>query len=386
MAERKTQSGRSGSVKRKRTQRRRSVPGKYMIPQLLLLVFVVLAVFEGNVIYMLFTHRMGSRIEVVSDSGTQGTAAEGTTAVSADASTADTVPAVDVSDSLQNGTTPDAGLAGLASTVVSSPVKEEETVTDPYRISEEIDSPAVVEETSPPVDDSYFANAVFIGDSRMEGFRNASGITQGTFLTAIGLNSSDMGKQIISTSDGMISVYQGLSGRQYDRIYLMLGANDLGYYPWEDFQPAFENVLNQFHQLQPHAIVYVCSVIYVDESRIAAGYEYDNNNNVRTINGYILSACENLWFAWYLNLNEIFTNGYGALIPEASNDGIHLYPKYCEQMLSYLKGHYLPDTVWADTLAAHGETGTSSAASSAPAASSQEEETENTAASVIAVN
>ena len=198
MAERKTQSGRSGSVNRKKTQRRRPVPGKYMIPQLLLLVFVVLAVFEGNVIYTLFTHRIGSKIEVVSDGGP----ADSSTTVTADSSGTGTVPAVDVTDSLQNGTTPDAGLAGLASTVVSSPVKEEEVVSDPYRISEEIDSPAVVKETAPPVDDSYFANAVFIGDSRMEGFRNASGITQGTFLTAIGLNSSDMGKQIISTSDG----------------------------------------------------------------------------------------------------------------------------------------------------------------------------------------
>ena len=355
-----------------------------MIPQLLLLVFVVLAVFEGNVIYTLFTHRIGSKIEVVSDGGP----ADSSTTVTADGSGTGTVPAVDVTDSLQNGTTPDAGLAGLASTVVSSPVKEEEVVSDPYRISEEIDSPAVVKETAPPVDDSYFANAVFIGDSRMEGFRNASGITQGTFLTAIGLNSSDMGKQIISTSDGMISVYQGLSGRQYDRIYLMLGANDLGYYPWEDFQPAFENVLNQFHQLQPRATIYVCSVIYVDESRIAAGYEYDNNNNVRTINGYILSACEKLWFTCYLNLNEIFSNGYGALIPEASNDGIHLYPKYCEQMLAYLKSHYITDQVWAETLAAHGETGSASApAPSAAAAASQEEETENTAAAAaITVN
>ena len=32
----------------------------------------------------------------------------------------------------------------------------------------------------------------------MEGFRNASGITQGTFLTGVGLSINDMDKQIIS--------------------------------------------------------------------------------------------------------------------------------------------------------------------------------------------
>ncbi|MBR1900004.1 MAG: bifunctional adenosylcobinamide kinase/adenosylcobinamide-phosphate guanylyltransferase, partial [Lachnospiraceae bacterium] len=118
-----------------------------------------------------------------------------------------------------------------------------------------------------------------------------------------------MAEPIIATADGNISVYQGLSGQQYDRIYLMLGANDLGYYPWENFLPTFESVLEQFHELQPHAIIYVCSVIYVDESKVAAGFEYDNNDNVRTINGYILQACEDLWYCYYMNLNEIFSDG-----------------------------------------------------------------------------
>ena len=154
-------------------------------------------------------------------------------------------------------------------------------------------------------------------------------------------------------ANGNISVYQGLSGNQYDRIYLMLGANDLGYYPWENFLPEFEGVLKQFHELQPHAIIYVCSVIYVDESKIAAGFEYDNNENVRTINGYILQACEDLWYSYYLNLNEIFSDGYGSLISDASSDGIHLYAPYLENMLKYLKNHYITDEAFAAETAKH---------------------------------
>lgn len=187
----------------------------------------------------------------------------------------------------------------------------------------------------------------------MEGFRNSSGITQGTFLTGIGLAINDMDKQIIQTAEGNISVYQGLSGHQYDRIYLMLGANDLGYYPWEDFLPTFKSVLEEFHQLQPQAIIYVCSVIYVDESKIAAGFEYDNNDNVRTINGYILEACDELWYSYYLNLNEIFSDGTGSLISDASPDGIHLYADYLAMMLDYLKTHYLTDEEFSAEIANH---------------------------------
>jgi hypothetical protein len=269
---------------------------------------------------------------------------------------------VDVTDSLQNGTTPDAGLAGLASTVVSSPVKEEEVVSDPYRISEEIDSPAVVKETAPPVDDSYFANAVFIGDSRMEGFRNSSGITQGTFLTGVGLAINDMDKQIISTADGNVSVYQGLSGHQYDKIYLMLGANDLGFWPWEEFLPTALSVLEQFHKLQPNALIYICSCIYVEESKVVT--DYVNNANVIEVNKGLLEACEQLPYCWYVNLNEVLSNGWQALIQDASEDGVHLYEHYSKIMLGYLKNHYVSDT-------AAGSTAISDASSS-PAAEATE--------------
>ena len=331
---RKKSSRRNGSVKRKKAD-----TGRFMIAQLLGLVCLVLVVFEGRVVYTLFTHRVGNHIEVMS---------------SRDGSSGE--DSVESTES-QNDGSPDAfsanagvGLAGAGSGGSNGTGEE---VSDSSSNPEAIDSPAVVKAQAPPVDDSYFSDAVFIGDSRMEGFRNSSGITQGTFLTGVGLSTNDMAEQIIATADGNISVYQGLSGKQYDKIYIMLGANDLGYYPWENFLPTFEGVLKQFHELQPHAIIYVCSVIYVDESKVAPGFEYDNNENVNTINGYILQACEDLWYSYYLNLNEIFSDGYGSLLSDASSDGIHLYAPYLENMLKYLKSHYITDEQFAAETARH---------------------------------
>jgi len=238
-----------------------------------------------------------------------------------------------------------AGL-GIFDTLIggSSSAQTETTVTTEAAVSEQLDSRAVVTEQAASVDDSYFSDAVFIGDSRMEGFRNSSGITQGTFLTAVGLQLSDMSSQIISSVSGKISVYQGLSGEKYGKIYLMLGANDLGYYPMSDFRDNFASVIRQFHELQENAIIYICSVIYVDESKISSEFSYDNNENVNTLNAYMLEVCEELPYAWYINLNEIFSNGYGSLLSDASSDGIHLYPKYCEMMLDYLKSHYITES------------------------------------------
>ena len=333
---------RKADASRSRGKNRRPDSGRFMIAQLLAMVCLVLVVFEGKVMYTLFTHKVGNHIEVMSSRDSS----EGEDYVESTENPDASAAASDSTGSSQLGL---AGAGSGGSTVAADSGVTQIDTSNP----EAINSPAVVPTQSTSVDDSYFSNSAFIGDSRMEGFRNSSGITQGTFLTGIGLSTSDMAQPIISTADGNISVYQGLSGKQYDRIYLMLGANDLGYYPWENFLPEFEGVLKQFHELQPHAIIYVCSVIYVDESKIAAGFEYDNNENVRTINGYILQACEDLWYSYYLNLNEIFSDGYGSLISDASSDGIHLYAPYLENMLKYLKNHYITDEAFAAETAKH---------------------------------
>ena len=343
-------------------RRRKGNSGRTMIPRLLVLVFVFIAVFEGRIIHTLLTHR-------VSPSSSGVTATQGKTASDA-SQNQDKTASTPSAGAASAGSNPDQGLAGLATVSVSgTAMAQDDTAgtdtsqqTDASSSGETIDSAAVVPAQSDSVDDSYFSDAVFIGDSRMEGFRNASGITQGTFLTGVGLSINDMDKQIISTADGNISVYQGLSGRQYKKIYLMLGTNDLGFYPWDQFQPTFEKAIKQFHALQPNAIIYICSVIYVEESKIAKGFEYDNNQNVQTINQYILSTCEDLWYSYYLNLNEIFSDGNHELISGASADGIHLEPEYCAQMLTYLKSHYISDSDWSQVFAANG--GDSSASGS----------------------
>ena len=312
----------------KRRKRRKRRQNNMLVLRLLVLVVLVLVVFEGKLIHTMFSQAGGGSVNV--ETNVEENVDEAVTET-----TDDTAPEVTVPVSSSGTSTV---LAGLPSGNSANPQTEAET--EPPVSAEVTESPAVVQEREPSVDDSYFSDAVFIGDSRMEGFRNTSGITQGTFLTAVGLSISSLSQTKIATADGNITVYQGLSGRQYSKIYLMLGTNDLGYYPWDNFQSDFENMLTNFHQLQPNATIYVCSCIYVEESKVTTG-DYVNNENVQKINGYMLSSCEALDYAWYLNLNEVLGNGYHSLIEGASADGIHLYEDYSKLMLEYMKSHYL---------------------------------------------
>lgn len=307
-----------------------------LIPNLLILVFLVLVVFEGRLVVTMVTHRSVMNSTTVND---ESNAPEPETGlITSDASvSADPDPALAASVS-----GPELSLAGLSG---SSGSTSDEPQTERPRIPtvSNPDSPAIVRETSPAVDDSYFSDAAFIGDSRMQGFRNASGITQGQFFTSVGMSLSKMKSEaIIPTADGEnITVAAALSGGKYNKIYIMLGANDLGEYDWNSFRDGFISVTKRFKELQPDALLYICSCIYVEEAKVTTG-SYVNNENVDIINKILLEICEEQGYH-YLDLNEILSDGYGSLIEGASSDGVHIYEQYCKQILSYMKTHYIPE-------------------------------------------
>ena len=331
----------------RKNKRRRKRRQDGLVLRLLILVVLVLVVFEGRLIHTMF--RPGD----VVDSNTADTASGNTqelsdadvqsdNAIVSDLDHTSTVSedGAPFANSEATGGSLDLPLAGLS---ISSKSEANPSVaaggSQGAVNPEYIDSSVVVPLQTTPVDDSYFHDAVLIGDSRMEGFRNTSGITQGTFLTSVGMTLTSISDTKIQTADGNITVYQGLSGTQYSKIYLMLGTNDLGFYPMEEFLKTAESVLDQFHQLQPNAVIYVCSVIYVEESKVTT--DYVNNQNVISVNAELLKCCEDLPYCYYLNLNEILSDGNHSLIEGASQDGVHLYADYSKLMLGYMKSHYI---------------------------------------------
>lgn len=201
----------------------------------------------------------------------------------------------------------------------------------------------VVPAQETPVDDSYFEDAVFIGDSRMQGFRNLSGITKGSFVTAVGMELENFyTDDQIATANGNVKVLDALKNLNFSKVYMMLGTNELGAYDMSQVGDSYRQVLNDIKQLSssPNPIVYVYSVIYVDESLVTTG-DYVNNANVDAVNEEILKMCREEGYH-YINLNEVLSNGSHGLISGAAEDGIHLNAEYCKDWLNYTKTHYIP--------------------------------------------
>ncbi|MCC8106480.1 MAG: GDSL-type esterase/lipase family protein [Clostridiales bacterium] len=307
---------------RRRRKRRRSELA--FVLKLIITVALVIFVFEGRLIYTLFTFdSSGNHVAVETEGEAETEQRE--TEVSASVS----------GDAIYLAGLADAGYSSYETEAATEPLTEHDTVSNP-------DSTAIVREQEEPMDDSYFSDAAFIGDSRMEGFRNTSGIKQGTFFTSVGMSLSSMtSKEIISDGEDMITVAAALSGGTYGKIYIMLGANDLGEYSWSEFKSGFKAVTKRFLEIQPEAILYVCSCIYVEEDKVDTG-DYINSENVDSLNAVLLEVCEEEGY-YYLDLNEVLSDGYGSLIEDASTDGVHLSTEYCKVMLEYLKTHYVSD-------------------------------------------
>lgn len=215
-----------------------------------------------------------------------------------------------------------------------STAKPEPAATSP--IPEDV-SAAVVPE-SDAVDDDYFKDALFIGDSRVEGFMLSSGISGGSFVVKTGISITSLDEDKIVKHNGKtMTLYDYLRQESFGKIYIKAGLNELGWVSVPSFIKEYSKVIENIKTLQPDAEIYVQSIIHVTSSKSGDGGIY-TNETIDKFNEQILemAAAEGVN---YINLNEVFTNEYGALDEEAANDGVHLKASYCKKWLEYLKTH-----------------------------------------------
>lgn len=193
-----------------------------------------------------------------------------------------------------------------------------------------------VEET---VTDKYFDDALFIGDSRTEGFVLYSSLSNIKAYCSKGLSISRIYTDaIVPLEDGRtVTVMEALQEQEYKKIYIMFGVNELGW-PYDDlFREQYSKMIQDIKQLQPDALIYVENIIPISAERSATDAIY-NNANVTRFNGMIETICKEQNVI-YLDVASALADESGALPPGASVDGIHCNKEYCDKWLEYLKNN-----------------------------------------------
>ena len=135
------------------------------------------------------------------------------------------------------------------------------------------------------VEDSYFDDALFIGDSRTEGFMLYTSLSNIKAYCSKGLSISRIYEdKIVTLEDGRtVTVMDALQEEKYKKIYIMFGVNELGW-PYDDlFIEQYTKLLHDVKQLEPDAIIYVENIIPVSAARSATDPIYNNDNVRRNI-------------------------------------------------------------------------------------------------------
>lgn len=189
-----------------------------------------------------------------------------------------------------------------------------------------------------PVEDAYFADTVFLGDSRTEGFHLYSGLKEGEYLYAVGATvESVFTKATQETEGGKVPILDALAELDCGKVYVMLGANELGWPKSEVFREQYGKVIDRIREDHPDAEVVIQSILPVSAAQEAKG-SYVNNSRIQTYNT-ILEELALEKECPYLNVKEAVTGEDGCLRPELTTDGVHLNTAGCREWLDYLRTH-----------------------------------------------
>lgn len=229
----------------------------------------------------------------------------------------------------------------------ASPEDGEQTDTFQQEIPQE-------EEPSPPPETPYdysqpvpesapgaegdFHSSLFIGNSITDGIARYGIIPGATVYAKNGLTVTNaLTEPVVVSGSGRISVEQALGSRQFDRIYLMFGMNELGFGSEKQFVTRYSALIDRLWAMQPSATIYVQSILPVTAERSQKDSTF-NIPRLQHFNELIRQMCAEK-HALFLDAHSALCDETGALPAEYSSDGIHITKEAYGIWFSYVNTH-----------------------------------------------
>ncbi len=221
-----------------------------------------------------------------------------------------------------------------------------ETASEPEAVSSEegaassaaqdsaADSASAVSE-APPAEPGDYSDAAFIGDSRTEALKTYGLLKGATYYTYKGLKVDTVFTEpYIDEGGTKMTVMDAIARHQYERVYIMLGVNELGWVSTDIFIDDYGKIIDELKKSQPDATIYVQSILPVSAKKSEQDSIY-NNPRINEFNALIEQMAKDKG-ATYLRVNEAVMDESGSLPADASTDGVHPNIDYCRKWTAYL--------------------------------------------------
>lgn len=187
-----------------------------------------------------------------------------------------------------------------------------------------------------PVDENYFDDAVFIGDSRTVGLHDYGGLDSSTFYATVGLNIYDLWTEKFCEVDGVkVTLEEALSAQKFGKIYFQIGINEMGRGTLDGFIHEYQKTIDRFKVLQPDAVIYVQGIMRVTQEKSDSDAIF-NNPGIQLRNERIAQLADNVK-VFYIDMNEVVCDQYGNLKQELTFDNLHLYGSKYGIWVDFLK-------------------------------------------------
>lgn len=188
---------------------------------------------------------------------------------------------------------------------------------------------------SQPTSGGSFADALFIGDSRTEGLRLYGNMTGAVFFSNKGMSINNVQKEVLNVDGiGNVNLSGALSARQYGKIYIMLGINEIGS-KLENNAQNFKSLIDYIRSVQPKAKVIIEANLHVSAAKSSVPGTVFNNPRIDSYNNMLAELADGK-NVFYVNANVLFDDSAGNLRAECTSDGIHIYAKHYSEWAQWL--------------------------------------------------
>lgn len=221
--------------------------------------------------------------------------------------------------------------------VTTEEVTTEETTEAPETLPPETESPETDPPAPPPVvptEPAVINGSLFIGDSRTVGLEYYADIGGADFFASTGMNVMRVLTDVLFVESFGDTTLDGLlKARSYEKIYVMLGINEIGY-DHSFVERKFGEVLDAIRAAQPDAVIYIEANLRIVRSRSDTDPIY-NNTQMNDLNSRMASFADGDRIR-YIDVNPLYDDGAGNLDYRYTFDDFHLQSQYYPQWGAWL--------------------------------------------------
>lgn len=194
------------------------------------------------------------------------------------------------------------------------------------------------------VSDSYFEDALFIGDSILRGFKSYVAPYPDNVIADqnAGLDQIFLNKDVYYTTPSVqTTLWKAIDEVLPDaeKIYVLIGANGVPGYENEKNISFYEDLIVKLKDRFPDKVIYICALTPITKDLSDLRTPDFTTEKVNDFNNKLFELCQT-YNTYYLQTDEDLKNSSGYLMSEYdAGDGMHLNKDGHTVLLEYFKTH-----------------------------------------------